>query len=370
MKAIGIMTLYFNNTNYGGILQAYALQKTIEKYGYVCKQISYDPYKKFPKKMKKIIKNQVNAVKYGRWYKRYNSRIKLIKQFELSIPHTDIVCDKDIYKLNKKFDVFVCGSDQIWNPIGWRPAYFLDFADKGKPKIAYSASVARNELTKNEVELITKNTEDFYAISIREIQSIEAIQRHKPSFCAIDMPDPTILVDRKEWNLLTKTSDKKRPYIFAYFLGGNEEHMNMAIKYAKEKNYEIIFVDALLCDHKAWENSHKSVMQKNVDVGDFLTLIKNAELVITDSFHGAVFSIIFERPFYIINRFIESDGMSMNSRIWNLMKITGLNRVKESLELNSDYKLTDLEIKSMREGISCQAERGRNFLTDALSDLD
>lgn len=370
MIRVGIITLYYNNPNYGGVLQAYALRKVIEELGYDCKQISYDSYyQSIRRKISAVIKKEVKKIVYGKWYSRYLKRCNDIRQFALGIPHTKVVTDKNLSSLNDQFDVFVCGSDQIWNPIGWRPAYFLSFAEKTKRKVSYAASIARDSLDKNEAIFLAKHIKDFYAISVRETESVKLLKSIDDSIIVSTMPDPTLLVKKEEWARLAKGTDEEAPYIFAYFLGSNEMHMDMAIDYAKKRGLNIRFIDGLLFSNRKWEMDNEPYMKQGIDVPGFLFLIQNAQMVITDSFHAAVFAIVFEKPFVILNRFQEQDRLSMNSRTRNLMRMMNLNRIVDNLNAELDYHYTDIELKSIRAGIEYQREKGISFLTQSLKEV-
>ncbi|HEM5148845.1 TPA: polysaccharide pyruvyl transferase family protein, partial [Streptococcus suis] len=158
-----------------------------------------------------------------------------LKLFEKKIPHSKKVTKNSIKDLNSKYDLFVCGSDQIWNPIGWQTTFFLDFATK--PKISYAASVARDSLSKDEVEFISGLTSDFSSLSVRE-QTTSKFLTNELGMEFEVVPDPTLLLSREEWETKfpNKTkNENKRPYIFAYFLGFNSEQRNDCIKFAKSK---------------------------------------------------------------------------------------------------------------------------------------
>ena len=162
MIRVAILTLYYNNANYGGLLQACALQKVIANLGYECQQISYDLNSGYLETQEtslnwsKRIKNVVLRVKNYAWRQHYKEYCSWLKPFANQIPHTSVVNADTIGNLTLDYDAFVCGSDQIWNPIGWQPTLFLDFVKEPKGKIAYSASIATNELSNEEIEYIRK----------------------------------------------------------------------------------------------------------------------------------------------------------------------------------------------------------------------
>ena len=372
MVRVGIISLYYNNSNYGGLLQAYALCKVLEKSGHDCKQISYEPKSDASRNvadLKTKIKHPFKKIFYGKWYDDYNKGKQLLKDFELSIPHTHIVDAQTVSGLNKDFDAFICGSDQVWNPQFWRDSYFLAFAEPSKIKIAYAASMARNQLTSSEAAYVVKMTGGFRAISLRETESVEALQRFDPSFDAQVMPDPTLLMTSDEWSQITSEPVVREPYIFAYFLGDNRIVRDSITAYARSVGKRIIFINSLLQHNRKWETEHRDVIISDVSVPAFLSLIKHAELVITDSFHGTVFSAIFNVPFLTVNRSKADSVKSMNSRISTLMNILGVQRSTETVEPGKDYSFSPEETKQINQALEKQRGRGIAFLQGALETI-
>ena len=372
MLKVGVISLYYNNSNYGGLLQAYALCKVLENSGYDCKQISYDPKSKSSRNtanLKTKIKHPFKMFFYGKWYEDFNKGKQLLKDFELSIPHTDAVDAQTVSELNKDFDAFICGSDQVWNPQFWRDSYFLAFAEPSKIKIAYAASMARNQLTPDEAAHVVKMTGGFRAISLRETESVEALQKFDPSFDAQVMPDPTLLLTSDEWSQITSEPVVREPYIFAYFLGANRAVRDSITTYARSVGKRIVFINSLLQHNRKWETEHRDVVIPDVGVPAFLSLIKHADLVITDSFHGTVFSGIFNVPFLTVNRSKAGSVKSMNSRITTLMNILGVQRNTETIEPGKDYSFSPEEKELINQALEKQRGRGIAFLRGALGTI-
>lgn len=373
MKRIAVISLYYNNYNYGGLLQAYALCKTIINLGYECEQISYDRDEgeiNLKAYLMTKVKHPVKFLVFGNWYKNYCLGKKLLKNFELSIPHTKVVTSQNIHNLNQDFDGFICGSDQIWNPsFGWKDSHFLLFADNTKKKIAYAASIAHSQLSEEEVAYVLKMTKGFDALSLREAESITAIKKYDESFMAEVMPDPTLLLTANEWDTITGNRKINEPYIFAYFLGNNIYQRENAIKYAKTVHKKIVFIYSLLPENRNWEMQRKDYFIPKVSVNDFLSLIKYADVVLTDSFHGSVFSCVFDTPFVTFSRSKNDSRESMNSRITTLMNILGLNRNLDSIEDGKDCTFTLNEIESIKNGLEKQRSRGLRFLSQALANI-
>lgn len=169
-KKIAILTLYYHNYNYGGLLQAYALQKAITDLGYQAEQISYklesgyDGWNPIKASIKKPMAYLYHGAKYGKWFDQYTVRQKKFEAFAENIPHTEVVTAQTISELSNQFDCFVCGSDQIWNPIGWQPTLFFDFLPDDKKRISYAASIARDELTEEEYAFMEPYLDKFLSL--------------------------------------------------------------------------------------------------------------------------------------------------------------------------------------------------------------
>lgn len=360
MKRVGIVSLYYRNVNYGGLLQSYALQQVIESLGYDAKQISYDlssgnhPSREVINELRRIY----HKVRRWKWEFGYFKQSLKIRKFERMIPHTKRITRATIYRVNDLFDLFVCGSDQIWNPVGWQPTFFLDFVQDRKRKIAYAASIARDSLSTNELKYIKSQIEDFSAVSVREEISVSYLKDYCPN--VERMPDPTLLLTQKEWDLITAERSIDEPYVFAYFLGDNPDNLEKAKRFAKDRGLKIVFIPYLNVANRFWEAQNKECLRECVGVNDFLSLIKNSEFVLTDSYHGAVFSIVFEKPFFVLMRFGKKDAFSMNSRIDTLLSDFSLsNRVVNELV---DMYMGEIDWAQVQRKKEILEEKGKSFL--------
>ena len=370
-KTIAILTLYYRNYNYGGLLQAYALQKAIVKLGYQAKQISYrlesgyNDWNPIKASIKKPVAYLYHRAKYGKWFDQYMIRRKKFEAFAETIPHTEVVTAQNISKLSDQFDYFVCGSDQIWNPIGWQPTLFLDFLAGDKKRISYAASIARDELTEEEYAFIKPYLDKFSAISVRENVSADMLNQKFPKLNVQAVPDPVFLLAEEEWRtLIPKVNEKKVPYIFAYFLGENEENRQKAIQYAKDQKLKIRFASYLDYAQSGWDKKHPGLVAPPMGVDEFLQDIANTELVLTDSFHAAAFSSILKTPFYALPRFKAQDKTSMNSRILNLVQELEIPE-RYTEELDTQYEWRESEWKNIESNLLRMKNCGLNYLQKA-----
>ena len=359
-KRVGIITMYYQSKNYGGILQSYALLHVINKLGYHAELISYDWTQDKPiklvdadNKMSFLIKTKYCIYKYLR--KLYHSLEKGIKfkktclleadafhKEVLSIlPHTDSYNSGTIHKTLENFDVFITGSDQVWNPsLGIYMPYFLNFVPSSKKTISYAPSVAKDSLSQSEMKFLKESIAHYNAVSIREENLLQVFKESLGRSDAVVMPDPTLLLAKEEWDSISSEQIIYKPYVFAYFLGKNLEQRELAKEYARKKGLLFVSIPLTISGKKTykWVERNSDVNLPFASIGDFISLIKHSEAVFTDSFHGIIFSSIFSKPLVILDRFKQGSNDSMNSRIDTITK--ELNLMKHRI---ADYNLDVVE---------------------------
>ena len=292
---IGIITFH-RALNYGAVLQAYALQnylKTLHADSFIIDyrssaiELFYKPIKSSP------LKNTKNFLRECLFF-RNNKRKR--KKFELFLTkRVDITPKKekkDLQSLNNDFDCFITGSDQVWN-FKWSDfdgAYFLDFANPDK-KNSYAASFGVSELPKNLIPQYQKYLSDYNFISVREndgAKIIENIVGRTPSV----LIDPTCLVETKQWEKIA-IDRKDDNYVLIYLLEQSEYLTKYAQKLADNHGLKVIsIIDSL--------KKQEGVERRGfMGPDEFLGYFKKAKYVVTNSFHGMVFSVIFRKEFYI-----------------------------------------------------------------------
>ena len=208
---VGIVTLIGNN--YGGMLQAYALNTVLKNEKCNVEVLNYNNLNRNEKNIKNTIKKIV-----------YLKRNKKFDEFRRKyIDMTNKIYDISEYK--NKYDAYIAGSDQIWNQqIPWkqRKYFFLDFVE-GKKKVAYAASIGRNKIEEKEKKKISYLLEKFDDISIREKTGVSLYQP-LTSKKIENVLDPTLLLTRKEWDKIARsTRGKYNDYVFSYTLGASKD---------------------------------------------------------------------------------------------------------------------------------------------------
>lgn len=328
MKKVGIVSLYYNSKNYGGLLQAYALVKIIENLGYPCEQISLSTYRnqkrkrkitvnKLVKYLNTRIKKICNNIVYAQVIKEINVRNLKFTQFEKKIPHSKKIYTYQELKENfEGYQVVIAGSDQIWNMSWYKPEYFLDFVPNDVYKFSYAASMPNINLTHSQKEIIKKHLKNFKSISVREKVTVDFLQKliNTQVRCVLD---PTLLLKKEEWDGICGKPIVKEKYILCYFLDKNRELKKIVKRIAKEKGLKLVVLphlsglireDISFGDYKLFD----------IAPDDFISLIKNAEYVFTDSFHATVFSNIYKTKYYV---FCRNGEKNMIDRITTVLEL-------------------------------------------------
>lgn len=350
---VGIMTYHFVN-NFGGSLQAYALSKTIEKLNNE-KTIIIDfrhPFIRFTDSVRLFpITSNVKEFMSGiMTFVNRKERVKKFKDFQqnyftLSKRYNS---SKELYKDPPALDKVVFGSDQIWNSIvtfGVEPAYFGDFIKDKYSKFSYAASFGVDSINDTEKEKLSKYIVNMGDISVREKEG-QKIIKNLTGRDAKKHVDPTFLLTRKEWEDICIKPECESSYILVYMMQPNDRIYDYTKKLKEKLNKKVIIISRY---------GYKPGFADEVIVGigprEFLGLFSNADFVCTNSFHGLVFSIIFEKDFFVIpsNRF--------NSRINNTIELFDINIENSSSILKNDY-----DKKKVRDIIEMERKKSMDYL--------
>lgn len=337
-----IKTITCHNVyNFGASLQAYALMKYLQSQGHEVAIIDYKPdYLKFdlwsigPRWNKNILMRiifYIYIVPKRLMQRRMRNKFdQFTKDFLVLTPQTFISND-ELKSTPPEADIYIAGSDQIWNtesPNGKDLAFFLNFAPKGSIKVSYAASFSVKHIVEKYIPMIKQELKSFDYISVRESTGLDILNSIGISKGKLVL-DPVFLLQKKHWNKLIKNHSSNEKYILIYDQENNKIIKKNAIRLAKERGLKIY----------AFENfypmRYANKRIKYADPIDFLELIKNCEVLLTNSFHGTSFSIIFQREFYVFNR----THQAVNSRMHDLLKLLGLTH---RLILNPEQKI-DLE---------------------------
>lgn len=343
---VGLLS-QFNGLNYGSALVAYAAYEIITSMGYSVLMIN------------------------KRWVgKRSNEPSPAHKNFIFANKHFDITklyeYIDDNTELNSFVDTFITGSDTLWwDTSKAKDFFFLDFALSDKRKVAFSTSFAFDEpaINENKQKALKYLFKRFDSISVREQSGVDILKNNFGIDNAVQIYDPTLIADRKIFDKLAEESDlDEANYILAYILDSTKEKIKCINEYAKILNKKLIIINNPYLNFK-YDYRHKPSKHKNYYLEDFVYLIKNADFIITDSFHGACFSTIYEKKFVaILNksrggaRYKIFDDMALSHRI-----IKSIDKIF-NIQYTDDVNFTTAKRIIMRE-----REKGLNWLKEALT---
>ena len=336
---VGIVT-FTDGTNYGQRLQNLAVQEILKSHGCdVCTfKIRRPDYGVFP-----FLKRNVKSIVH---FSKFISERKRIKSFErfnrdyISFYEREIFSGMNSVNIQKEFDLVVAGSDQVWNPYSaWvTDVNFLQFIEPNK-RMAVAASFSVDEIPDDKKDEYRRYLSNISRITVRESKGAEIIRR----LCDREVPvvlDPTLLLPKVFWQGIARKPQKELPtkYIVSYFLGETVYQQEIK-RWARVNERDIINLDV----NSVWYN---------LAPDEFIYVIQHAELVLTDSYHGTIFAILFHVEFRNFPR--KEQEFSMSSRFETLYKVLGI-KSKEvaSMDLNQKkFNFKEIDLKIMESKVN------------------
>lgn len=384
---IGVVTHWRTTDNYGQILQCYALQKYLKLLGHEAFLIRYSPssekIKSSPLRsfLRKLLcacsaerRKAYAKVRYYSSLYELNSELDKKRAFR-EFREANLEVTEEVYSLYEQLretppiaDAYIVGSDQVWSPslaskdVG---VWYLDFAPQGTKRIAYAASVGRL-FKESEQTILVNFLKKFSAISLREHSVFEYCQKigFKDSKQVVD---PTLLLPVTQFLSLAHTSEHSQsPYLFIYYLNvasKEELYWGEVSEYVKSEGLGIRAVSS--SGYYPAMNLIPEVENEQLTIPEWLSAISNSNGVITTSFHGTVFSILFHKPFVVIP--LQNEYSSGNSRLTSFLGDLGLsdriltngNSVESIFNTAIDWEKVDSLVESKRQ-------ESAQFLFDAL----
>ncbi len=391
---IGVLSLYYTNYNCGGLLQAYALCKAFCLLGYNAEQICFNSNQCSPEvnetlisKFQRHVKDQgfiptfkmsINSIRTRRWIRMNRKKlIDAFSPFEKEVPHSSTVYTRDeIDKSLDNYDFFVTGSDQVWSWV-WQinkdikaiqslDVYLLEFVPENKKKIAYAASISCPYIPDELREKYYKAIRRLDSVSLRESQLISLFPDDLKRKIDI-VVDPTLLLSKKQWSdflLLEKPNKPTEQFIFCYFLGATKEDRKAIAKIKKLTGLKVILRPGLATDNP--KDFHLAdVEDMNMGPAEFVKYIRDATLVLTNSFHATIFSLNFNTPFFVFDRKSE---VSMNSRIESVASDYGVKHRMLSYDFkDSDILNSKIDWNHVNKILEANKKHSYDFLKEALN---
>lgn len=373
MKKAGLCVRY-DCDNFGSMLQILATQNAIKNTGWDYEIILYDkrtpvfyitnitrvfnPY---------FMKGKIETFEKNRRLKGYpeirkGNKVRnecIAKYREKYIGPYSIVYKgyKNLVRAAETYDAVIVGSDQLWTPAGIKSKFYnLLFAPDHINKISFATSFGVGEIPAFQRKMTAHYLERIDHISVREIRGAEIIKEltGRDSTVAVD---PTLLYTGDEWKeIFPESRVINEPYILAYFLGSNEEHRDAVEKLKKDTGLLVVtipFMDVFVERDVHFGDIHL------FEVGpiEFLNLIRGAEYICTDSFHGSVFSILNHKQFITFNRTNSNDKQTRNSRIDSLFNLLSLEnrryqsgmKLKDTIDMPIDYEFVERKLMELRK---------------------
>lgn len=361
MKKVGVLTFHCQY-NFGSALQAYALQKAIERLNIECLILNFyyeeDMKKNYDirwssKRMSVIILDLLT------WYNNHK-RKRAFKEFHSKYLNFSRQT-KDWHELeiiSRDCEYLICGSDQIWNPaIVHTLAYFLPFANSNQKKISYAPSIALSSIPEDSEFLFCQYLKDFSCLSIRESNCISQLSTlvGKKVECVLD---PTMLLQKEDYDLMVDNYKIILPsdYIFVYclHLSDLKRLSSIALKLAEKENLQIVYFNKFSLNYK--KRFAKNIF--DYDPRAFVYTIKNAKYVVSNSFHACVFSILYNKQFYSVQ---VPDSQSRLDTLFISLGIEG--RVVSEDNFNN---VSAIDYDYVSKKLSAKRAESWNFLKKAL----
>lgn len=356
---VGVVTFH-RSLNYGAILQAYGLVKTIEKLGFQCELIDYrnkllenrDSIARFVK-TKGLLRNLYNYFEFPYWSirrQRFNNFLKLI-----NVGNRKVDCINQEVEMNY-YKIFV-GSDQVWNykVTGADKNYLLKELRDSTKKNSYAASFGLSNIPDDIYNYYTECLKDFHMISVREPQGVEIVKKLIGREAEIVL-DPSLLLTGQDWKELFKKEDPiKGEYILIYQRAYSKTLLEFAKRLARITGCKLVTING---------NPRQIVKAKYVLAAgpiEWLRLMYNAKYIVTNSFHGVAFSLNFNKQFFVE---LLDEKFGVNSRLENILEYFQLEDRK--IDIKSDIGFTQIDYKSINMKLEQARKESLTFLENAL----
>lgn len=348
--------------NNGASLQAYALQNFLESHGHTVEIINYKPqylsnhfnliYVDNPRWRTNIIRKltyltfkfpqRVLSLKKKRAFDNFRHKY-------LNVTHATYKTNEELKENPPVADLFIAGSDQIWNtrfPNGKDAAFYLDFAPKSSRKISYAASFAADSVDAKYSGFIKEKLAYLDAVSVREQSGVEIAKDHGVD-SATWVCDPVFLLRRIDWESFIPELKSNEKYVLVYDFDSNPQIESIVKELSRINNWKIYTVNKKL--------DYADKNHPYAGPNEFLSLIKNAEYVISNSFHGSAFSIIFKRNFLVVPR-----AEDINDRMKSLLSIAG---IEDRLVTNLlDVPLSNIDYHGVERNMDIFIEGSKKYL--------
>lgn len=361
MKKVGIITFHFVN-NFGGVLQAYALKKFIsEQCDVEAEIIDYRNWFIRLCDRIRLLPITTNIYEIVSGFRTMLERIERRHKFGLFTKYNSNITKKynSFWQLKNNpphDDKYICGSDQIWNPfitMGLSKSYFLRFVDNPSNKIAYAPSFGSSDIPSKYKKTVSKYLEDINYLSAREKTGADLIYQLTGKRVDI-LIDPTFLLDRSDWNEMGRNPlNSTEPYILLYIMQRDEKVYDYARKLKDNLGIKVVEISRY-----GYQPGFVDATLVSVGPEEFLGLFRDASYVCTNSYHGLIYSLIFEKELCLI------PSKRFSARISNLLALLNINAETENEKLGN-IKI-DYDIDYLHSVITHEREKAKKYLRESM----
>lgn len=367
MKKALIFT-FSRSYNYGANLQAYALRRCICELGWDCKTIDIRSEKQknneisLRRDVKGLIINIFTLLKM----KKLKEGRKRFNDFDYDVENRVVIeCtdgEPDFKKLSARealADVYIVGSDQVFSPVLMSPLYFLDFDTKGAKKISYAASIGVGNIPKEKEKYYKEHLEEFSTISVREESAKKILSKFVDRDINVNI-DPVFLVNKEHWIEIEQPywNLNADEYIFVYFMYRPKGLNDYLRELHKKTKLPIVLVDTT-----AFRNIYNNVQILDAGPREFVWLLHHARMVVTSSFHGTAFSIIFEKEFIVFNNPATTERIE---QILDRFHLKNHSRGVSKELIGVDFSISQDESRYIYSVIQSEQEKAKLYLKDAM----
>ncbi len=355
--------------NHGASLQAYGLMKYLMNCGHDVEIIDYKP---------DYLSNHYNLLSIGnpKWERNLLTKsiyltlkapsrisgLKRKKAFDkftseyLKITKIRYASNDDLKKNTPSADAYICGSDQIWNSLhrnGKDPAFYLDFAPDEKIKASYAASFATDTISDEYKPMVRERVDRLDGISVREKSGVEIINKLNINK-AVNVVDPVFLLNHEDWRKIGKREFKEN-YVLIYDFDNSHLIKKIATEIANEKGYKIYTINP-------GKLKYADKYFRFDGPETFVSLVRDAQYIVSNSFHAAVFSVVYEKDFVIVNR-----TEAINTRMRDLLDDLKLNERLVDENYNLEHILNKINYKESKKLLNEKIAFSENYLKNVLS---
>ena len=391
MKKLGIVSCYFQK-NYGSILQAYATQKYFDEINienetiniseinkeiisskikfYIRNINNQDMFKAKFKSVKHLMQRKLKKHTFGNQITTRNKMFEAFnaQYFKVSKAYAS---KNELAKECKNYLAIIVGSDQLWTPANIDADYYtLTFVPDNVPRISYATSFGVAELPEYQNEKAKNFLKRIDYVSVRERSGKKIVEQLTNRKCQV-VCDPTLLFTAEQWMDIQKNEriiDDK--YIFCYFIGNNPEQRAFVEKLKMATGFKIVALQHI-DEYIKSDSDFADIAPYDIGPGEFLNLIRNAEYVCTDSFHGSIFSILNRKLFFTFRRFPKSNSASTNTRLDTLLNRLGLEgRLLEANEDISKCMHNVIDYDKVHKELEVFRNESKEFILNALENIE